>query len=462
LKLTLKVALTTTLLTMAVIATLGFMSLRQEASMLEAEIGHESLLVATSIAHMLEGAPLPSMLAARFNEVRRDEPEMAIGWRDPSVLRSPELAPQRSRLESGQSVVVRQEAGIRALVPVIDKGNLIGVVDVFESMARRDAFIRRALFADGLAVLLVMLLCGAAAVGMGRQLVGARVDALIRSARDIGRGRLTTRFEVNGGDELAVLACEMNLMAAELQANALRLQEEGEARLNVERQLRHADRLTTVGQLSAGMAHELGTPLNVISGRAGLIAQRVDDDSSVAADAQTIREQARRITAIVQRMLQFSRRETPKLGVHDLVAVVRGCVDLLGMVATKADVEIQFRVEGPSLDVRIDPEQMRQVVTNLMMNAIQAMPTGGTLTLLVKFQADEVQIQVEDAGQGITTEALPRLFDPFFTTKPVGKGTGLGLSVVHGIVKDHGGTLAVHSVEGQGATFTVHLPANQP
>ncbi|MEO6775390.1 MAG: ATP-binding protein [Kofleriaceae bacterium] len=232
-------------------------------------------------------------------------------------------------------------------------------------------------------------------------------------------------------------------------------------------QLRHAERLNVIGVLAAGVAHELGTPLNVIAGNAELIADDASPEERRKA-ARTILNQTDKISAIITHLLAFGRRNHGGRAVVELDRVARSAAELIGSTARKRNARIDV-VEGSGpVRVRAADAQVEQVVSNLLLNAIHSMPRGGTVRVRtgVETRGGETRggertfgsITVEDEGQGIAEADLPRIFDPFFTTKDVGEGTGLGLSVSYGIVQDHGGSIEVSSVVGRGSSFVVLLP----
>jgi two-component system NtrC family sensor kinase len=236
--------------------------------------------------------------------------------------------------------------------------------------------------------------------------------------------------------------------------------ERQQRRLAVE-QLRHAERLNVIGTLAAGVAHELGTPLNVISGAAELLDERPDE--SVREHAALILRQTEKITAIIRHLLDFGRRGgSPATDLELDQAVERG-VELLATTARKRGARVIFTAGAAGQRVRASARELEQVISNLMLNGLHAMTRGGSLrvTTGVERRGDIVYgtVAVADEGCGIAQEHLPCIFDPFFTTKGVGEGTGLGLSVSYGIVSDWGGRIEVTSRPGQGATFLVLLPS---
>lgn len=233
-------------------------------------------------------------------------------------------------------------------------------------------------------------------------------------------------------------------------------------------QLRHAERLNTVGRLASGMAHELGTPLNVISGRADLISRGRVDLAGARESASIIREQAERIEVLVRHMLSFARRGGTQTVKADLRVLCQETLELLSPLAKQND--IQLVVRGDSVVVSVNRNEIQQVVSNLVANALHAMRRGGTIEISTEsararfqensdtLERDYALLRVRDEGSGIGPAVLPFIFDPFFTTKDVGEGTGLGLSIVFGIVRDHGGTIRVDSTVGNGTTVLVYFP----
>ena len=228
-------------------------------------------------------------------------------------------------------------------------------------------------------------------------------------------------------------------------------------------QLRHADRLNVIGTLAAGVAHEIGTPLNVISGNAELIV-RTRNEGEIRSMASTIRDQTDKISAIIRHLLDFGRRAGVKKATLDLGELARSAATLLTPIARKRDIVLVVEPGDAPVEVRGNLSELEQVVSNLVLNAIQAMDHGKiTLRVGVTSRPDAETdtfgaIIVEDEGPGIGADVLPHIFEPFFTTKGVGEGTGLGLSVSYGIVRDHGGSIEVESTRGRGARFTVLLP----
>ncbi len=232
-------------------------------------------------------------------------------------------------------------------------------------------------------------------------------------------------------------------------------------------QLRHAERLNVIGVLAAGVAHELGTPLNVIAGTAELLEAEPVEHDVVRRACATILRQTEKISAIITHLLAFGRRGTGATEVVDLDRVASAATELLGATARQRRTKIAHEPASQPVRVRAADSQVEQVISNLVLNAIQAMPTGGTVHVktgvATRRGADAIErefgaVTIADEGIGIAARDLSKIFDPFFTTKGVGEGTGLGLSVSYGIVQDHGGSIEVASEQGHGTTFTVLLP----
>lgn len=228
----------------------------------------------------------------------------------------------------------------------------------------------------------------------------------------------------------------------------------------LEQQLRHAERLAELGTLASGMAHEIGSPMNVILGRAEYLMQRTQEPA-MKKGLEIIIAQVERITKIMNQLLTFARRRPMARQPMDIRKTIEDSLEVVQERFRRHNIHIETDFEDPLPLVYADPDQMSQVLLNLVINAVHAMPDGGTLRLGLGLAGGQARMTVADTGHGISKEDLPKIFDPFFTTKEAGKGTGLGLTVVHGIVQEHGGSIAVESEPGRGTTFTLTLPIHQ-
>jgi len=305
----------------------------------------------------------------------------------------------------------------------------------------------------------VALMCVVIIVGSGVVFVGRPMKQLMAKLRKIGAGDLDDPLLLSQRDEMGQLAREINDMCRQLDQARVRVAAETSSRIAAVEQMRHAERLSMVGRLASGVAHELGTPLNVALAHAALIARRQSEGDAAVADAQTIADQCQRMAGIIRQLLDLARPHPINKQAQDVRAVVSGALGVIEPVATKH--RVMLNVESAALPIvaDIDADQIRQVLNNLVMNAIQAQPDGGAVRVLVeKVSAAELRIRIDDSGSGIQPDALERVFEPFFTTKDPGEGTGLGLTVSYGIVRDHGGRIEVESELGKGSAFTVYLP----
>lgn len=348
-------------------------------------------------------------------------------------------------------------------------GSSVAALLVSESLAERDHHLHANVIHAVLSLAFVMCCCGALAMLLGKWLVAQPVRQLIDKARRVGRGDFSAPLVLPRSDEFQSLALEMNAMCEALAQAKAEVASETRARQVALEQLRHADRLSTVGKLAAGVAHELGTPLSIVSGHAEMIVNGEVRGPKVIESATIIDREARRIARIVRSLLGFARRKGPEGGSSDVAAVASASLALIQPMAEKAGVGLEL-VAAANCRATIDQDSLQQVMTNLLSNAIQAMSTGGTVQLTVTRETarepraperaprDFVRLNVSDRGPGIAAEVLPHIFEPFFSTKGPGEGTGLGLSVVYGIVEDHGGFISVESQAGKGSCFSVFLP----
>jgi signal transduction histidine kinase len=351
-------------------------------------------------------------------------------------------------------------------------GGRLGGVEINEQLRRRED--RHWVLAGraGVATLALAAMFIVAAVAIGRRLVGKPTEALMKMARDISAGKLDTRVHLKQRHELAELGEEMNAMADALAEANRKLESESRARLAALEELRHAERLSTVGKLAAGVAHELGTPITVIDGHAREIGLSEGDLPRARNSVRVIREQVRNMTRIIRQLLGFARRTVPARRDEPLKPIADRTLEVLFPLAAKKGVHLAGHVPE-ALQAHIDASGVQQVLTNLVLNGIQATPEGGEVEVTAGVVQREapggepsghrswIRLDVLDTGIGLTEEVKPHLFEPFFTTKGVGEGTGLGLSVAEGLIRENGGWIAVESAAGSGACFSIYLPPLQ-
>ncbi|MEW6130656.1 MAG: ATP-binding protein [Acidobacteriota bacterium] len=334
----------------------------------------------------------------------------------------------------------------------------ISFVNRHIAQTRRDTVLLGALIC--LAMFLVVL-------AVTRFSLANPIKELLGGAVAFGSGDLSHRVKVHrGGSELKILASEFNRMADQLAEQRARIATEAEERLQLERKLRHSERLATVGRLAAGVAHEIGAPLQVIDGRAKQLQESLDAPvEKRQRNLAIIRAQVDRISRIIRNLLNLARPYNLNLKKIDLQQAIATVVEALETQAARAGVRIKLESEN-GVAVKADADLLNQVLLNIALNGIQAMPGGGFLC--IRYTADAgikdgerfASIRISDNGSGIANEHLLRIFDPFFTTKEVGSGTGLGLAVSSRIVEEHGGWIEAGNNSEGGATFTIYLPQN--
>ena len=234
--------------------------------------------------------------------------------------------------------------------------------------------------------------------------------------------------------------------------------EAAEDRGRLQDQLRHADRLATLGQLSAGVAHELNEPLGNILAFAQLAGKEPGVPGQVAQDLDKIVTTSLHAREIIKKLMLFARQMPPRKTQVNLNAVIEEGLYFLESRCLKEGVAIERHLATELPEIVADPAQLNQVLVNLVVNAIQVMSEGGTLKIATRAAGSHVVLTVEDTGAGMDQEVLSKIFTPFFTTKDIHEGTGLGLPVVHGIVSSHGGTIGVDSTPGRGTRFEICLP----
>jgi len=249
----------------------------------------------------------------------------------------------------------------------------------------------------------------------------------------------------------------LDTVAAQIALIIERRQWEAE-RTRLEEQLRHADRLATLGQLAAGVAHELNEPLEGVLGFAQLVRKSDGLSQQAGKDIEKIENAALHAREVVKKLLIFARQMPAHKTLLNLNQVVEEGLYFLESRCEKEGIEVVRDLAEELAEITADPSQLNQVLVNLVVNSLQAMTAGGRLTIRTRDKKDSVLLIVEDTGTGMDEETLKQIFLPFFTTKEVGQGTGLGLAVVHGIVSAHGGTIEVESKKGKGSRFTVKLP----
>jgi two-component system NtrC family sensor kinase len=226
----------------------------------------------------------------------------------------------------------------------------------------------------------------------------------------------------------------------------------------LEKQLMQADKLSSIGLLAAGVAHEVNTPLAVISTYAQMLAKQISGDDQKSKLLDKIAKQTFRASEIVNSLLNFSRTSPTAHVELDMNRVLHDTLGLIEHQLEKSAIEVKLNLKDSALTVKGNSGKLQQVFLNLFLNARDAMESGGTLAVKSWTEDGFVRVEVADNGQGISADNLAKIYDPFFTTKAARKGTGLGLAVTYGIVREHGGNIKVESRPGAGSRFEVELP----
>jgi PAS domain S-box-containing protein len=275
--------------------------------------------------------------------------------------------------------------------------------------------------------------------------------------------------------ELLEVLVSLSPIALGEQPHVLLLAQDVSERALLERQLRQAQKMEAIGQLAAGVAHDFNNILTVIQGHAGLMQQKLDSSSPQAKPLEQITKAAARAATLIRQLLMFSRKQVMQFRHLDLNDTLRNAIKMLERLVGE-HVQIDFRPQSPIPAIHADSSMVEQIAMNLAVNARDAMPNGGRLSIATSLETirrapipmdpetrngEYICLTFRDTGMGMDTQVLSRIFEPFFTTKAVGKGTGLGLSTVFGIVRQHQGWLEVESKPDQGTTFRIYFPASQ-
>jgi signal transduction histidine kinase len=333
-----------------------------------------------------------------------------------------------------------------------------GGVTAGVQIRRSAAFVASRDILRRLTVVGLLLLLGAVVTGMVvSRTITRPVERLVQATERVGRGDFDVRMQVSSADEIGTLSTSFNRMAGELHARDVALHE-------AQKQLVQSEKMAAFGQLGAGVAHEVKNPLAGILACAQLSLRKVEEGTSVHRNLSLIEKETKRCKTIVENLLRFARQERAVLEATEVGPVVDDAVAIVSHQLALHKVKVVVEKDADLPRIRGSANQLQQVLINLMMNAQQAMgDRGGTVTVHARrTEAGELELGVRDDGPGIPPEIHAKIFEPFFTTKPGGKGTGLGLSVSYGIVKDHGGEIALESAPGQGACFRIRIPAIPP
>jgi two-component system NtrC family sensor kinase len=360
---------------------------------------------------------------------------------------------------------------------------VLGVLDVGMDLTHVDAEVA-SIRARSIAFALVEIaLIAVIVVVFTRRYVTRPIEALVSATKAISESHLDQPIRIDTSQELSELARSFNVMREHLQASqkeneqfTQRLEamvEERTAQLKEAHQkLLQTDRLASLGQLAASVAHEINNPISGVLNLSMLLQRIVDRSEQVPPErlpefrrylGQVVAETSR-VGRIVADLLAFSRRSRRPDTLASINEIVENTVTLVSHKLELGGVRLTLDLGQGIPALRCDPSQMQQVVMNLLLNAAEATPSGGTVTVATSLEAatGRLVLEVSDTGAGMPPAIIDKIFDPFFTTKEEGKGVGLGLAVVYGIVQSHGGEIEVRSTVGSGTTFRVLLPFGPP
>jgi signal transduction histidine kinase len=462
----------------------GYFTLRQREEILETAMRNELRAHAATLKIALEDAYRSgrTSYAQRMINLLSDNPKVySVTLFDETgrfvMSSNPQAADEIRNLQqvqraiaTGQTVEIGSNEGrFSLIIPIRIDDSRRGAFEITQprsfiradfARARRDiALVILALFATIILVVLAVM----------RHSFLRPIKELLVGAIAIGRGDLEYRVIVpEGGGELAQLAHEFNRMADNLTEQRQAAVHEAEERLKLERELRHKERLASVGRLAAGIAHEMGAPLNVIKGRVELLRQRPDmSHERRIRNQDIINEQVDGIARIVRQLLTLARPFNLRRENVDPKRLITDVCELIEPDAAKAGIVLEVAVNQET-GIDGDWDLLRQMMLNICLNGIQAIGKNGRLRIellqeeAIRNERHFVALKISDNGPGILSENLNHIFDPFFTTKEVGQGTGLGLAVSRRIIEEHGGWIIVENERAGGAAFTVYLPKATP
>jgi two-component system NtrC family sensor kinase len=278
------------------------------------------------------------------------------------------------------------------------------------------------------------------------------IAAIAAMTRKVIGGDLTARVGLRPSGEMGVLCSSIDRMADAIAQREKLLHE------RARQQIGQSEKLASIGRLAAGIAHEINNPLTGVLTFAHLLKGKPGMGDEDRHDLDVIIHETTRVREIVRGLLDFARQSPPAKEMLDLNGVIRLTMKLIRSQKEFGKVRIEEGLDPRLPPVLGDRNQLQQVFLNLSLNACEAMPVGGTLSIVTSADEDGVKVVIRDTGTGIKKEHIDKIFNPFFTTKPVGKGTGLGLSVSLGTIEAHDGSIEVESAEGKGTAFTIRLP----
>ncbi len=392
--------------------------------------------------------------------------------------------------ENGKIVVRSGSPGsnnnIKKTVPLYhqDKGRKIflGKLTVEASKQSAIAKARSLIFITFFQNLLLMFLLSIAIIFLFHRLISRHLIAIQEYTKSIKLGlkqepltldRPINRFTEN--DELTSTVNAINLMSREIFEAYQDLEKQIAKRIELERRLQQAQKMESIGRLAGGVAHDFNNILSIIIGYSELLLAQIPPSDPIYDKIKAIHDASSKASTLTRQLLAFSRKQVLKREVISINTIIKDFLKILGKMVGE-DIVFKTYLSEDSCIVEADPAQIEQILMNLVVNARDAMPDGGEITIeTAEVELDElytekhrevkpgryVLLSISDTGEGMDEEVMSKIFDPFFTTKELGRGTGLGLATVYGIVKQHGGYIYVYSEKGKGTTFKIYLPASK-
>ncbi|HSK11132.1 MAG TPA: ATP-binding protein [Vicinamibacterales bacterium] len=484
-------ALLVTLIVAVVVGASSYLQVRVFESAISADLEDTAIKIAVAVADDVEVRSEPlnhGALAESLREFYEAVPSLRaisvvrLENGEPIVLVSTAAQERPEVLGLAQAAIRRSDtvySSFRALklvaVPARREERLFGAVVVTYSkdsveQLKREAGIVLVWFVPS-AILLLALLMDL----LTRTLIHQPIAGIRRTMERVAAGELGARAPVLRSDEIGAVGSGLNTMLAqmegfnvalqervreatsELRARNVELVQSYERVLGLREALGRAEQLAAVGHMAASVAHQIGTPLNLISGYVQVIREEYGPDARVTRRLEIVQEQIAKVTSIVRTMMDHARLPSPRERT-DMAALVQRVCDLARPKLNAMDVRLDLAVSDVPA-VMAEPVQLELALVNLLTNSLDAMPEGGVVTITVTAAPEGVRLDVADTGTGIPAELLPRIFEPWVTTKEAGRGSGLGLSITRDVVAAHGGTITAKTELGVGSTFTLTLPA---
>lgn len=463
-------------------AVLGYVSIQDERDHLLSGLRSEARLMARSLAAVLRsyhpgdpGVDLDKLLAdiaprqwtpppmLRFYDREGAPKGTACAYCNPLPLPYKEID-LHSLGEDGREEFMERgvDQFFSIIIPVKGPGNSMqGALEVVLPLQQVNRTLAGTTRRFMLFTVVLVVGLGALIILIARWNITQPILKLIGAARQLGSGDFSARLEGSGVADLDKLIDELNRMAEQLEGQSTNRERFYQEKLQLEKGLRHAEKLASIGQLSSGLAHEIGTPLNVISGRAEHLLSKIDKNDTSRKALLTIVQQSESIATLIERLLAFSRKEEQSFTKISLQHLIKEAYSLCLMRYKRNRSEIALDLDLCEDSMIGDADALQHLFVNLFLNSFQAIEGVGKIHVSIKAQTPHILTVIyEDNGPGIPEEQHSRVFDPFYTTKQVGEGTGLGLYIVANIIEEHNGDIAIETPATGGIRFIINLPRN--